>query len=306
MVSVVSLLTSWWRQLPIEQTSGVRRWDFLLILRAYYRTGQLEERDRHYLMWVPDESIVAGPEWPFYEMPVACWWDQGGFFKINLKIVPASFNISTMVAKQSQSEQIRWRVNRYRLQKNLVYTLSGRCGAPTTLEGHQLLAMLIEAGVRVLPYGTVATQQDYARSWLAVWTVHPHLIDLVSYIGTRWALDMEPASIHLPTVAYVELFIRTNIDKTLTGPLDQWYHQYLVKILQNYIRTKQMAFRLEETIVGHPILRPVTAPVSLTHWGIGGETLTTMQSLISDYAARAPNYPEAMQRLLEQAHLQSA
>ena len=207
MVSVASLL-AWWRQLPVERTSGRRKLDFLLILRAYYRTGQLEERDWCYVLWVPEE----GPRQPdadsiwssSFEYSQWVWWDQGGFFTVDYKIVPPNFNILKMIVRQSQDEQALWRLFRYQLQSSIVYYLSSFNGAMTT-DGSLLARMLTRAGVQPMSRIHKATQQDYARLWTVMWTIYPHLIDLAAYIHTRSFQDRHAMEALKKT--YIEPFV---------------------------------------------------------------------------------------------------
>jgi len=239
-----------------------------LVLRAYYRTGQLEQRDWFYVLLGGEMYMMSTHSFYMQTLPI-----------LNC---PA-LEVTTLIQREPQLNQLLYRLIKYEIAMELVHNriivwASGHYAGVT-----RRLMKLFESR---RPFRT--------PTWgLVLSTLGPE-IETVAYATMRLNLDTRTKDLK----GWIEDFVTTPFGGPQTDLIGLAYWGYLKQLFLNYIATGDMDYYPIATVKGDPLFEAIPVPLYLPLSNVGGTTLTTLQTLVGTYAARAPTYPEVMARLV--------
>ena len=283
MVSAETVFRFWFNgRLP--------RAPYAVLLRAYYRTGQLDERD-----WV--FALIPGE----FELGT-------GWFGFRPTSLPTSLDLSRIIQREKLENNALFKMVKWELQYGLISMLRpqrryldayiGRNRDERTLivDLTTMFRDIITEMVKDKPWSATNPESSYARVWMAVLSPKfDAILNVVVYMSIRSRTRPSTAGIISYQVADQLKKILETAPRAI-DPIGTAYYTYLQALMKSYFKTNQLYLPIAETVADHPLLAPVDPPVSL-HLGVHGDTLASLQRLISAYGARAPTYPEVMERL---------
>jgi len=250
---------------------------FLHLLRAYYRTGQLDEKDHFYVLLAGGLNVVDG------------------HLTLLEPIDSPTFDVQRAVRLQGPAFDIIWRIFKWQLQYTRYIAAAGevqpfreflhRFGT-IEMNLQQRINELLQAAPRY------KTGDDFWRRAIA----SDHTFGILAYAMARRFL-VEGRAIGS---AYVREFLGSTEPRE---PISNAYWQYLIACADTFIMSGQIFITTDQVSTGHPLLAPVVAVIQLP-LEMGGESLTGLSAMVAEYSARGPTYPEAMSRLVAFAKAQ--
>ena len=274
MVSALKIYKAWSRYSRPKPA-------FLLVLRAYYRTGQLDRRDWLYVL-LGGEIVAMGSD--------------GFFMRTPTVVERPELGVPVIIVQERPLHQAIWRLIKCQIALELVYGrridwVSAHYSGLTALLRKLLSARQPLQATN--PAWVMKLSEPATRWGLVLSTLGPE-IEAMAYATMRMYVDTAPESME----EHLEMLVDRPFSGSTTDIIGQAYWAYLRQLFIAYFKIGQMHFEVSLTVQGHPLFEAVPLPLYLPLNNVGGPTLTTLQTLVGTYAARAPTYPEVMQRLL--------
>ena len=268
MVSAIQIYEVWY---PLSRVAP----PFVVILRAYYRTGQLDERDWFYVLL--SDTLAA--------------YGRQSFIMVGDNTInAANLDVSRFIQQEALEVQALWMLLKYQIGFYLVYDRSAHTNSWLTRDTRPIL---VKALKHRQPEIKVIRERNLAH-WALVFGILGPDIDILAYSRVRLFMTYEHEFTPHLKDSLEGRFVGDAGDK-----VGQAYWGYIKQILTNYLDNERVS--VDDNLSNNPVLEEVAVEVDLPYANMGGLTRLALQEIVGIYAARGPTNAEVMQRLLRLA-----